>query len=424
MKIKRLFAVITLMFTTCAVLVAQNGTMTPYSRYAYGMLGDHATAAQRAMGGVGYAMVSGRQTNVMNPASYAALDSLTFLFGMGIDLTSLHQSETLSDGTVSENKFGGGLDYVTMHFPLGRYMGASIGLLPYSSVGYAFGSTIDNGIDSRQGSGSLNEFYVGIAGRPFKGFSVGANVSYLFGTLLNDTYGYISSGGSSLFENQMTVRDYHLNFGVQYGLNLNRRDRLTLGLTYSPSKTLLGTAQTVVVVNDGSSQTSEVEDHHSLRGNYSLPETWGAGINYNFAGKLALEFDFTYQPWSKARYRGYENTPRTFKFADRTKYALGLEFTPDVRGGYFKRMHYRLGGYYNNDYLEILSDNGVANRLREYGVSAGFGFPVPQFKTVVNLGFEYKQRKANPNPLIKENYFCITIGVNFNEMWFRQSKIY
>ena len=83
-----------------------------------------------------------------------------------------------------------------------------------------------------------------------------------------------------------------------------------------------------------------------------------------------------------------------------------------------------IGAYYNNDYLEILSASGTANRLREYAVSGGFGFPVPAFKTLVNLTFEYKHRAADPNPLIKENYFGISLGVNFNEMWFRQSKIY
>ena len=82
------------------------------------------------------------------------------------------------------------------------------------------------------------------------------------------------------------------------------------------------------------------------------------------------------------------------------------------------------GGYYTRDYLEVLGKNGNANGLREFGVTAGFGFPVPSFRTIVNLGFEFKHRAANPDPLIKENYFNITIGVNFNEMWFRQSKIY
>ena len=41
---------------------------TPYSMYGYGVLGDRATSMQRQMGGIGYAMSSGRQINVMNPA--------------------------------------------------------------------------------------------------------------------------------------------------------------------------------------------------------------------------------------------------------------------------------------------------------------------------------------------------------------------
>ena len=180
MRIAKILALSLLFITTAIGATAQNGTMTPYSSYGYGILGDHATSAQRAMGGVGYAMNSGRQINVMNPASYAAIDTLTFLFDMGIDLTAMWQNETLSDGKrLSERNFGGGLDYVTMQFPLGRRMGASVGLVPYSSVGYSFGSEIDNGIDSRQGSGSINELYVGVSGNPFKGFYVGANISYM-----------------------------------------------------------------------------------------------------------------------------------------------------------------------------------------------------------------------------------------------------
>lgn len=419
MRIAKILALSLLFITTAIGATAQNGTMTPYSSYGYGILGDHATSAQRAMGGVGYAMNSGRQINVMNPASYAAIDTLTFLFDMGIDLTAMWQNETLSDGKrLSERNFGGGLDYVTMQFPLGRRMGASVGLVPYSSVGYSFGSEIDNGIDSRQGSGSINELYVGVSGNPFKGFYVGANISYMFGNIINDTYAIANAGYSTLYQKQLEVRDYHLNFGAQYGVGFGNGDRLTLGLTYSPAKTLLGNAR--MVYYDTQQDTKpEVTDEHKLRGNYSLPETWGAGINYNFGRKFMVEFDYTYQPWSKVKFRGFDGESISHNYANRTKYALGMQFTPNFRGGYFKRVQYRMGAYYNNDYLLIRG-----NQLREYGVTAGFGFPVPTFKTIVNLGFEWKHRQANPNPLIKENYFNVTIGINFNEMWFRQNKLY
>ena len=105
---------------------AETNTMSPYSRYGYGLLRDNASAAQRSMGGVGYAMNSGRQINVMNPASYASIDTLTFIFDMGIDFTTLWAHE----GGESEKDFGGGLDYITMQFRLGKSEQYELALKP------------------------------------------------------------------------------------------------------------------------------------------------------------------------------------------------------------------------------------------------------------------------------------------------------
>ena len=393
---------------------AQNGTLTPYSRYGYGILRDNTTSAQRSMGGIGYAMNSGRQINVMNPASYARIDSLTFLFDMGLDLTNVWMEEN----GARESHIGGGLDYINMQFPLGRYMGASIGVLPYASVGYSFGNTIDNGSDARDGGGSINMFYAGIAGRPFKGFSIGANISYMFGTIYNDTYAYTVTGSTSLLERQIEVRDFHLEFGAQYNFNI-ARNTFTLGLTYAPGKKLLGHYREFFY--DPSVDTAPEEASSSLSSRYSLAESWGAGINWRWNEKLMLEADFTYQPWSKARFPSIDagSVIGDHALANRYKVAFGGEFIPAPRGSYFKRVHYRAGGFWNRDYLQIRGNN-----LREYGASVGFGFPVPGFKTMVNLGLEWSHRQAYPNPLIKENYVFVTLGINFNEMWFRQNKLY
>ena len=105
-------------------------------------------------------------------------------------------------------------------------------------------------------------------------------------------------------------------------------------------------------------------------------------------------------------------------FNDRTRYGLGLEYIPKIRGNYGERINYRLGGYYCNDYLRIQN-----NSVREYGVSAGFGFPTPEGRTMVNFGLEWKHRQAYPTSMIGENYFNITLGVNFNEVWFFKRKI-
>ena len=401
-----------------AVSVDAQEAMSPYSKYGYGILNDNATSAQSAMGGVGYAMQSGRQINVMNPASYASIDSITFLFDIGMDLTKLWSHETDSKGVRHfGSNFGGGLDYVTMQFPINKYMGASFGLIPYSNVGYAFGSKIDNGSETRQGSGGLNQLYAGFAGRPVKGLSLGFNIGYLFGTTYNDTYLYTSTGSSSLFETVVQVRDYHLQFGAQYAYNINRDSKLTAGVTYSPAKTLLGHAWGVNYDMSADNQADTV-GYTSLKNKYSLPAAWGFGVNYQWRDRWMVELDLTYQPWSKAKYTNIDDNLQNQKFDDRWKVAAGMQYTPNSRGSYVKNINYRAGAFYEHGYLNVLGNN-----VREYGASIGFGLPAPRSKTVINLGFEWRHRQANPNPLIKENFFSIKVGVNFNERWFYKQKI-
>lgn len=403
-----------------AGLHAQNVT-TPYSMYGYGILGDRATSMQRQMGSVGYAMNSGRQINVMNPASYAAIDSLTFLFDMGADVTMLWQKE----GKIKEHSVGGGLDYVTMQFPICKFMGGSIGMLPYSSVGYAFGKDIAHGAMQNQGSGGINQAYIGVAGK-VAGFSLGLNFAYSFGNIFNDVYSSPATSGQTLFEHVMQIRDWDLSIGAQYTASLSRTDHIVAGVTFSPKKSLHGkTWITQQETTQGS--VADTVAYMKMSGNYETPMSIGAGISYRHErnSKWMVEFDVTYQEWSKARYEPLYELGKPdnmvfqgMKFNNRTRFAVGGEYVPKVRGNYLQRMAYRLGAYYCNDYLKI-QGNGV----REYGLTAGFGFNAPADKTNINLGFEWKHRQAHPNPLITENYFNITLGINFNELWFWQRKI-
>ncbi|MCM1337529.1 MAG: hypothetical protein NC187_08400 [Candidatus Amulumruptor caecigallinarius] len=407
------------MLALAAVMALAAAAQSPYSKFGYGLLRDNATSAQRQMGGVGYAMASGRQTNVMNPASYAAIDTLTFLFDMGLDFSAIKSTEN----GVKETNYGGGLDYVTLHFPVSHTVGMSFGLLPYSSVGYAFGSKIDNGSSARQGSGGLNLLYLGAGWAPFKGARVGMNFSYFFGTTYNDVYAYPSNSSmTSLFEQVMQVRDFHMDFGVQYGFEPAPRHRVTFGATFSPGKSLLGNMWVLQYDNAVTSAyaTEAVADtvlHAKLKDHFSIPCTWGAGVNYEWNRRVVAEVDFTYQPWKDAKFAKLDDFIGT-TFANRWRVGAGAEWTPDPRGSYFRRMNYRIGAYYNRDYITVNSNN-----VRDYGCSLGFGFPAVSGKSVINLGFEYRHRASAPQKLLTENYFNITLGINFNERWFMQSKL-
>lgn len=82
------------------------------------------------------------------------------------------------------------------------------------------------------------------------------------------------------------------------------------------------------------------------------------------------------------------------------------------------RVQYRAGFSATRDYWTVMG-----NTVREYGIHAGFGLPAPGGKTYINIGFEYKHRAARPQTLVKEDYIFVTLGVNFNELWFWQNKL-
>ena len=411
MKIIRNITLLLAVTMAMGTAMAQN-TTTPYSKMGYGMLNDNVSSIQRSMGGVGYAMKGGRIINVMNPASYADVDSLTFLWDVGVDLTNLWSKENGKKGY----NFSGGLDYLTGHFRITKGLGAAFGLLPYSSVGYAYGGDIDGGSESRSGNGGFNQLFLGVGYQPVKNLNVGLNFAYLFGTTSNTTL--ITSTSTGYFTRNMKIRDWNAQIGVQYTLPMMKgQNLLTVGATFQPKKTFHGEAWGTSF----DSQDSKVDTigFTNMKGNYEQPASIGVGLSYNVNRKLTIEADYTYQKWSDAKYLpivGFES--QSMLFDDRWKIATGFQYTPNKRGSYVGAMSFRAGVFYNHDYMNY---NG--NNVRDYGASLGLGLPAPGGKTTVNLGFEWRHRTTAPTQLITENYFNITLGVNFNELWFWKSRI-
>lgn len=398
----------------------QNGQTSPYSRFGYGILDDGASPAQIALGTTGYAMNNGRQINSMNPASYACIDTLTFLFDIGVNAKQVWDKEGDNHG----RKFSGGLTNINLQFPLGKYMGGSIGLMPYSQVGYSFGNEIANGQNTYQGSGGINRLYAGVSGRLFKGFTIGANVSYLFGNVINDVYSVATGQSTTLFERAMEIRDYDFRFGAQYSFAPAKDNKVTLGVVFSPGQSFhgrtYGVYYDVTAAENNSSEKPDTIGYTHLTGKYTRPYTLGAGINYQLSTRLMVEADFTYQPWKDVKYsemEGFED----YHFNNRWKAALGAQFQPNPRGNYAQRIQYRLGAYYNHDYILARGNN-----VNDFGVTLGFGLPAPVnrwTKTVVNVALEYRRRTSSPVRLLTEDYLQITVGINFNELWFWQNKI-
>ena len=149
---KTLFSLLFTLIATCAV--AQNGVNSPYTRYGFGQLSDQITTANRGMAGISYGLRN-KLINVGNPASYSAVDSITFLFDTGISL----QNANFSSGDVKINAKNSSLDYIAMQFRLYRKLGLTIGLLPFSNIKYSFSDDGKKVPGSDTSEGSTNNIY-------------------------------------------------------------------------------------------------------------------------------------------------------------------------------------------------------------------------------------------------------------------------
>lgn len=425
-----------LLFTSLLALTllpsfGQN-TDSPYSRYGYGILNNQAIGASRSMGGISYG-VRGANTNPGNPASYTRVDSLTFIFDIGIN----YNKSRLSEGSNTQTHDNGGLDYVAMQFPVSRNMGVSIGLLPFSSVGYSFGAVENEGVTTTKtfsGSGGFSEVYGGFAYEPVKNISIGANVGFLFGNTTFDRTLVITgvpSANSQYWYHKLTINALRLKFGAQYTLPLNKKDNIIVGAVFSPA--IKKTAKIDRVNNKydsagnlipGDTVAYRGEDAHA-----DIPNTFGAGFTWNRNNKLTVGADVTYQTWSKARYS--ENLGDELnnynRFNDRWIFNAGFEYAIDPYDrSFFKRMKFRGGLNYSDSYINVLDNNGVTSGYKEYGATVGFGLPLrDNFSgrvSYINIGFEYKNVSPSNNSLIKEQYFGVSVGVTLNELWFFKNK--
>ncbi|HKJ80215.1 MAG TPA: hypothetical protein VKA10_11800, partial [Prolixibacteraceae bacterium] len=168
-----------------ALLYAQfnNNTTSPYSRYGLGDLQSNSFGRTAAMGGATLASRNNQQINFANPASYTAVDSLAFLFEFGIFGKFSKFSNDLASMDANDINFR----YFAMNFQITNWLATSLGLTPYSDVGYdvEVNETVDanNVLYKYYGEGSLSRAYLGLAIEPVKNISIGANLNYMFGTL-------------------------------------------------------------------------------------------------------------------------------------------------------------------------------------------------------------------------------------------------
>lgn len=398
------------------VVYAQHNTSSPYSRYGYGELVDGGFGLTRSIGGQTAAVRNSSHINSGNPASYDAIDSLGFRFEFGASV----KYSAFSDENNTQHSWDENIDYLAMQFPITHWMGFSVGLQPYSFVGYDFqnksvqNSTIASDTlavtNSYSGSGNLSQLYFGLGAHPFADLHLGMNVYYTFGTLEHESKASFdnSSYHPTTQVNSISAHDWHVSFGAQYMFHLNEKNDLSWGATFElPSKMKADATREV---------TTTLVDTVTLNydNSFGLPMSFGTGLVYQYTDRWLLGFDYNFQKWSDVEFFGEKS------FSDRHRFSVGGQLIPQRMGkNYLKRIAYRLGLSESNSYYKVNDQD-----FNMFTTSVGLGFPLRKSNnpSYLNITCEYGKAGEKSDDLILEQYLKFTLNLTLNETWFVKRK--
>ncbi len=436
MKNKHILAIFALALS-CEGAYAQSGTNSPYSQYGLGILSDQTAGFNRGMNGLGLGFHEHNQINFSNPASYASLDSLSFIFDAGVS----GQITNFKEGGNRKNAQNADFEYVVAGFRAFRHVGVSFGLIPFTNVGYSYATsgkvtgddntTVTN---SYSGNGGIHQVYLGVGWQPLKGLSIGVNGSYIYGEYTKQIINsYSNSYANSLTKTYSAeVRNYKVDFGLQYTAQLTKKDQLTLGLTYGLGHKIGGSPTMQIISTNNSSGVADTASFPKAgQANLKLeiPTTYGAGLMYSHNNAVKVGVDYSLQKWGSVKAPSYETGSNGVTeyamtsgfYKDRHKLTLGAEICPQEYGMKFlQRVHYRAGVSYATPYYIINGQDGP----REISASVGFGIPIANKwnnRSLLNISCQWVQQTAKN--FITDNTFRINIGLTFNERWFAKWKV-
>ena len=397
---------------------AQSEISSPYSGYGVGILNNTANVPMASMGGLSYALQNNLYINYKNPASYVAFDSLSFIADAALSLSS----NNLITNTQTQKGSVGRLSYLMIGLPITKHWRTSVGIIPFSDIGY---KVFDKQVDALyfyEGSGGLMQLYWGNAFKLAKNLSLGLNVSYMFGTMNNSSFVEFSQSNflNSRILKTTLVDGIHLSAGLQYFIDMKNNNRLGLGLVYENSAYIW--ARESLLINNYLGEFNNTTTYDTViydpanKGRMVIPQTVGFGLTFSHADKILVGTDISWQNWSK-----FSIMERADSLKDALIAIVGLQYTPDpLSNKYYKKIKFRVGGKFSTGYMRFHN-----KPIQEFSVSAGVGFPLRTFtsQSSINIMFEYGQMGTIQNDLIKQNYFKVVLGFVLHEKWYQRVKL-
>ncbi|HNX78297.1 MAG TPA: hypothetical protein PKJ24_00375 [Prolixibacteraceae bacterium] len=411
----RLFAraFLLLILVVPGILSGQN-TMSPYSIFGPGELQPKGFGRTAGMGHAGIALASDSRLNNLNPASYTGIDSLHFILEIGVNgkySGFKSQGNTLSG-------FNANLAYLAMGFRITNWWANSIGISPFSHVGYDITSLkYVQGSDLRysvqyKGSGGITLAYWTNSWHLTKNLSVGLNTSYIFGPLTQEEYVSQSELSAAYI---LTRNDYfktvYLDYGALYQFKIKKLD-VALGAVYAQSQNLISGFSSTLQ----NSSLSTMDSQEGKQSKRKLPETLGGGLSFG-NDRFTAALDYKVQKWAGLSYPTMKGV-----FRDAHNYSAGIDVRPwrsRVANKFFQNWNYRTGFHYYSTYLKINEQP-----INGYGLTLGIGIPLRNQFSQINFSVEAGKQGTTNSGMIRERYIMGHLNFTVNELWFIGKTFY
>lgn len=407
--IQRLLVIILVCITTTTI--AQEATSSPYSFFGIGSLNFRGTVENRSMAGLSVYSDS-IHLNLQNPSGLAHLKLVTFSVG------GAYKYVTQQTSTESGSASSTAINYIALGMPLGDRFGAGFGVLPLTSVGYNLQSQAEDGSVLNRGQGGMNKVYVNFGYKINENFSLGIDLNYNFGNIINST---LLSNPDVEFATRETNRSnlsgFSLKIGGTYRTMLNDKLELFSAITYTPETKLesenFRQFASVFVPNPNFQIDVDVRDVDVDDSRLSLPSEVTLGLGIGQPRKWFIGAEYTIQGSNDFSNRAFNLD--NVEFSNASRYKLGGFYVPrhTALSGYFNKVTYRAGVRYEDTGLRINNEN-----INEFGITFGVGLPVGRMFSNFNVGFEVGSRGTTNNGLVKENFFNTIISLSLNDRWF------
>lgn len=417
-----MLVMVTLMISAGAS--GQSDLSSPYSRFG---LGDIATSSpnpiMKGMGGISNAISGPALLNPVNPASYANIDSLAFIF----DAAFYMKNSTYTSGKLSENGSNSSFNYASVGISATKRWKFGLGVMPYSNREY---NVITESYDevtgahnvAYEGSGGLNRVFFANGVKITDDLSVGVTVSYIFGTLFDNTSVYYPD--STYFINgkrsiDMRVNDFKFEYGVLYRLPIPNYN-VNVGVRYSQGANI-ASKRDLFIRNMFKGFGNQVENPidtllyvENENVNIKVPHGFGVGVTIDKGEGWMLGADFNWDGW-----KGFTMNGANDSIQNSWNLAVGASYKPETTSlsKYYKKITYRAGFHYDQTYYYVYGKS-----INKYGVTLGASFPMPRSLTSLNVALEFGSMGTIQNDLVRETYISLSVSMSIFDRWFVKKK--